>query len=307
MTHRIPTLVLSAVLAVACAADEQPAEETQPTQETSAASADDAALAQALVDYETHYNAHHASVVAEMFLDSAVALYADGSEVFSRAEAQAHLETQMANSPTIDLESLRKMVFGDYAVDLGRWSITATPPGGAPMSADGHYMSLLRRMDGAWKINALVTNFDTVMPPEAYSPPTEPGDPVPENGTLKDFGAQWSQAFAAADWAALAALYAEDAVVSYPNGPLAEGRAAIQERFTNLWTAGNQSITIHDIETIDFGDGWLFDGGWYEITGANARGPANGGGTYFNLLRRQADGSVQIVWAVSNLIPAPAN
>jgi len=307
MKVRFPVVAITGLLALACApeTDEQTTADTVPA-ETPAPTGDEAALDQLAADYETHYNMHHASVVADMFTDSAVALYANGSDGMGKAAILAGLEAEMAASPTLTVDPAASIVGADAGVTRGSYSVTATPPGGSAVTTSGHYMTVNERVDGAWKVNVLVTNFDTVPPPEALAPPVEPGEPPPEEGTMKELGAQFTQAFNAGDWATVASLYAEDAVVAFSNAPLVEGRAAVQQRFAEMWTGG-QTIVIHDVGTLDLGDNMFVDGGWFEVTGATPEGNVSSAGAYLNLLRRQPDGSYQIVWGITNGQPMPAN
>ena len=307
MKIRLPVVAIAGLFALACApeTDEQTTADTIPA-ETPAPAGEEAALDQLAADYVAHYNQHHASIVADMFTDSAIALYANGSDAHGKPAILAGLEAEMAGSPTLTVEPAASVVGGDAAVTRGSYTVTTTPPGGSAMSASGHYMTVNERVDGAWKVNVLVTNFDTVPPAEALAPPVEPGEPPPEEGTMKELGAQFTQAFNAGDWATVASLYAEDAVVAFSNAPLVEGRAAVQQRFAELWTGG-QSIVLHDVATLDLGNDMFVDGGWFEVTGATAQGNVSSAGAYLNLLRRQPDGTYQIVWGITNGQLMPAN
>jgi uncharacterized protein (TIGR02246 family) len=59
-------------------------------------------------------------------------------------------------------------------------------------------------------------------------------DPAAVRQALDDFGAAWETAALTNDGAALAALYAEDAVVLPPGAPLMSGRAAIESGFAAM-------------------------------------------------------------------------
>lgn len=307
MKARLSVVAMVGLFALACApdTDEQATMDTAPA-ETPAPTPDETAMEQLAADYETHYNMHHASVVADMFTDSAVTLLANGSHGMSKAEILAGLEADMAASPTLTIDPAASMVFGDVAVSRGSYRASATPPGESALSTSGHYMGINRRENGAWKIQLLVTNFDAEPPEGAMAPPGEPGEPPPEDGTMKELGAQFTQAFNAGDWATLASMYAEDAVVAFANAPLVEGRAAVQQRFAETWT-GTQSIVIHDVGTLELGNDMVADGGWFELTATTSDGSVSSMGAYLNLLRRQPDGSYQIVWGITNRQPAPAN
>jgi uncharacterized protein (TIGR02246 family) len=308
MKARLPVIAMAGLFAFACApdTDEQATMDTAPA-ETPAPTADEMAVEQLAADYETHYNMHHASVVADMFTDSAVVLLANGSHGMNKAEILAGLEADMAASPTLTIDPAASLVFGDVAVSRGSYRASATPPGASELSTSGHYIGINQREDGAWKIQLLVTNFDAEPPEGAMAaPPAEPGEPPAEDGTMKELGAQFTQAFNAGDWATVAAMYAEDAVVAFANGPLVEGRAGVQQRFAEMWT-GTQSVVIHDVGTLELGNDMVADGGWFEITATTADGDVSSMGAYLNLLRRQPDGSYQIVWGITNGQPAPAN
>ncbi|HET6361803.1 MAG TPA: SgcJ/EcaC family oxidoreductase [Gemmatimonadota bacterium] len=72
-------------------------------------------------------------------------------------------------------------------------------------------------------------------------------DPAAVRQAIEDAVAGWESAALAGDAAALAALYAEDAVLAPPNAPKAVGRAAIQAAFTEMLAA--TPFTAIDIVT----------------------------------------------------------
>ena len=307
MKARLMALCVAGSFAFACAGGEQQQEE-----QTLAASvsADEAAIEQLRADYVTHYNMHHASVVADLFADSAVGLWADGKVTMGKPAVLADLESDMAASPTLTIDPGEVMVFGEYAVGHGTYGVSLTPPGApAPTSLGGHYLTFFQRVDGTWKIAGVVSNFDAA-PPEGTMSTDSAGAPPPDEGTMQQLVAAYTAAVAASDYNALANLFTEDAVVAFSQSPVIQGRAAILERFnTNMAEATSRKIEIHDVGTQDFGNGWALDGGWYVLT-STAPAPTGNtvqSGTYFNLLRQQPDGSWQIHWAVSNGQPMPAN
>ena len=64
----------------------------------------------------------------------------------------------------------------------------------------------------------------------AKAPPPV-ADTASDEATIRTMGSEWFKAYAAGDADALAAQYAEDAVVSAPNAPAIRGRAAIHEYY----------------------------------------------------------------------------
>ena len=61
-------------------------------------------------------------------------------------------------------------------------------------------------------------------------------------------------------------------------------------------------LTINDVSTIDLGEGWALDGGWYQMD-AKDGGDALQFGMYL-LLVNQTSAGWRIKWAVTNSGPA---
>jgi uncharacterized protein (TIGR02246 family) len=305
MIARLSAVFGAALLISGCAA-EQEADAVPATPDTSA---DEAAIEQIRADYVTHYNLHHASVVADLFQDSAVALWADGTVSQGRAAILADLEADMAGTPNLTLTTAETMVHGDRAVGRGSYSVTTTPTGApAPLTLAGSYLTNFIRTDAGWRIAGVISNLSAA-PPEGLPMGDLNALPrPPENGTLQAFGAVYAQHFAAGDWAALAGLYAENAVAAFTEAQPLEGRAAIQTRFQERFaTTTERQIELHDVATIDLGDGWALDGGWFTVTIATPAGRMVQTGTYNNLVRAQPDGSWQVQWGLSNGHLKPAS
>jgi uncharacterized protein (TIGR02246 family) len=296
-------LALFAGLAVACGGEA--GEGSADAAADLAPSPDEAALDQIRVSYAEHYNLHHASVVADMYSDSAVALAFDGGIHMGKPAILANLETAMAGSPSLTLTSGGNMVFGDYAVSRGEYSVTSTPPGGTAATLAGNYLSFFTRENGAWKLSAVITNLNAP-PPDGMPRGPQPGEAPPEDGTMKDFVANYTEHFNLGHANVVAGLYTEDAAVAFSGMPLAQGRAAIEAALTQRMAAGSPKVTIHDVSTTDLADGWKLDGGWYETTATPPTGTVTQSGTYMLLLRREADGSWKIHWAVTNALTTPA-
>lgn len=307
MLVRLSPLLLAGVLAAGCApdADEQAEAPAAEATAESATAADEAAIEQISADYVTHYNMQHADVVANLYADSAFALFADGANRMNRAEVLEDLQADVAGAPTLDLTTGDVMVMGDNAVGHGTWSVRTTMEGAAePMTVGGHYMTYFVRVNGEWKIGGVITNFGES--PPAGMPMVGPeGDPPPDEGTMGEMVNAYVQAFNAGDAAAVSNMYTEDGFHAYANLPPAQGRSAIASTLQDRFAAGQPTIEIHDVGTVDLGNGWAIDGGWYVMTA-----PGEGGatmaqnGAYLNLLQRQTDGTWKIHWGVSNGNPA---
>jgi uncharacterized protein (TIGR02246 family) len=100
----------------------------------------------------------------------------------------------------------------------------------------------------------------------------------------------------------VADLYTEDGMVSFSRGGPLHGRTAIAEALAAMMAENPSQIDINDLSTMELGEGWALDGGWYEATDADSGEPTQYGG-YFQLMRQADDGSWKIHWAVSNSWP----
>ncbi len=101
--------------------------------------------------------------------------------------------------------------------------------------------------------------------------------------------ASYETAVKAKDWAALAALYAQDAVILPPNQPAVEGRANIQAYFAAFPPMSAFAVPIVEID----GRGDLaFVHGTYSLTvSPEGAPPVTDTGKWLEIRRKQTDGS----------------
>ncbi len=306
MTTRL-RFIATGLLAFACAGD-KPADKPVDKAADNAAAAvtPQAAIDQLHADYATHFNQKHASVVADLYADSAVSLGANGAVEQGKAAIQKGLEAQFAASPTLTLSPKETKIFGNQAATIGSYSLALAPAGGAPSKLSGYYLTTFVQVNGAWKIGGVITNYDA--PPPAGTPrDTTSGGPLPpENGTLKTLVADYTKHNNLGHASAVAALYTDSSYTAFADAPAVTGRAAVEAALKGLMAQGSPQVTIHEVGTTEYPDGWATDGGWYEIKAKGPKGPVNRIGGYMLLARKQGDGSWQIHWSVNNGMPAPA-
>lgn len=304
MQSRSWLFLAAGVLAGGCAppADEQAEAASVPPATEFATSADVAAIDALRSEYVRHYNLRHPEAVAELHADSATAAYADGLIAHGRAAILADLQADASMNGMLDLASDEVMVFGEHAVSRGRWRVTPGEGSTMPGELSGHFMTYFTKATGTWQIGFVVTNYDSP-PPEGMPAPPDGTPPPPGEGMMKELAAEYTRAYNAGDAAAVAALYTEDAFRSTGNQTPVTGRAAIQARLEEQFAAGRSTIEIHDVSTVDLGDGWALDGGWLDLTPAVAGAGPDRGGVYVILVRQQPDGSRKLHWSLSNLNP----
>ena len=301
MLHRTTAIAVAATLLVGCAGEAND-ESQEAADAVVAVASDDQAIEDVRAYWETHYNMHHAEMVASTYADSAWSLPADGGLLSGRAAIEAALAAGMASSPTASITSRDVLLMGDMAVSMGTYAVTAAPEGGESMSWSGTYLNVLTKASGDWKILGAIANYDAARP-EGWAW-TAPGAEAPaDEGTMKEltdyYATHWNMGHASM----VADLYTDDALQSSANGPVLEGRAAIETAMAERMESG-ATLTIHDVGTMPLGEGWAADGGWYAINGPD--GTAVQMGSYVTILKQQEDGSWKIHRSVTNGQPAPA-
>jgi uncharacterized protein (TIGR02246 family) len=311
MKPRILPFLCIALLTISCGGEA--AEDTNADAATEAAgdamaetpSADEAALEQLRADYVQHYNMHHASVVADLYTDSAVWLGADGSVLEGREAILANLEQVMAGTPTLSLTTRDMMVFGDRALAIGDYGAQTTLPDAAePIAFNGHYIAAFQKVDGAWKSDGAITNYNAPPPEGMPVAPADGSEPPPENGTMTDLITAYETHFNLGHADMVADLFTDDATVAFGNLPIGSGRSAVISSLEQRFEIGDSpQVDLHDVYTMDFGNGWAADYGWYEITATGESGPIGQTGGYITLVRQQADGTWKMHWMVSNAQP----
>ena len=119
---------------------------------------------------------------------------------------------------------------------------------------------------------------------------------------------RFAAAFNSNDAAALAALYAEDAIEMIANQPAVEGRPAIQSLYQAMFNANSVKIAITPLETHLAGD-WAYDRGMATttITPKSFR-PTEESAEYLVILRRLPGGLWKVYREieVSNNPPPPS-
>ncbi len=296
MKTRTLMTALTAMLFISCGGD---AEEAPAAAEMT----DEEQLVELREGWAQHYNMHHASVVAGYYTDEVVTLNADGAVVMGREDNTASLETQMAGSPNISLTGEEMMVFDGLAVALGSYSVETTPEGADPMTITGAYLTSFTKESGDWKINLVVTNYDSPRP-EGWAYVVGDGEDAPEDeGTMTDMLGGLATHFNMGHASVAAGYYTDDAITSSGDSPITVGREAVTaylEEF--LAESPGAHLTIHDVATIPLAEGWALDGGWFQVDASEGGDPL-AVGSFLLLCKQAEDGSWQIHWEVGNMQP----
>jgi uncharacterized protein (TIGR02246 family) len=265
-----------------------------------AMSQDEQALNDLAQYYATHFNMGHASMVASVYADGATTLNANGMVSVGAEAITASLEAGMAGSPEITLQGGDMMVMDDAAVGWGTYTIAATPEGADPLAYAGAYMTASSKAAGEWKIGLSITNYDSARPdgwPWAESDDSQ--EPPEDAGTMDDLIGAYMTHWNLGHPSMVADYYTEDATVGFANNPVVHGREAVSAVLAERMAAVPSKLTIHDVATTDYGNGWALDAGWYQMDPPDGGDPLQIGG-YVALVKQAEDGSWQLHWTVTN-------
>ena len=99
----------------------------------------------------------------------------------------------------------------------------------------------------------------------------------------------WAEAARANDWAALAALYTQDAVLMPPNHEAVRGRSAIQEFFGTFPPVSDLQLNGTEVDGV--GDVAFVTGSYSLTLAPEGVEPIQDSGKFLDIRRKQADGS----------------
>jgi uncharacterized protein (TIGR02246 family) len=131
-----------------------------------------------------------------------------------------------------------------------------------------------------------------------------PADDVASRAEIETLRSGWKAAADKKDAAAVAALYADDAVLVTTESPPANGKAAIQATLTQmLGTVSNTTIDSKDL-VIAGNDAYDYGSFKQDVKAADGK-TSTAAGYYMVSIKKQADGSWKIYRHVSTTPPVP--
>ena len=139
---------------------------------------------------------------------------------------------------------------------------------------------------------------------QTASTPEPTRDVAADTAAIKALGDQFTAAFNSGDAAAMAAAYADDAIMMDPNQAAVEGKQAIQAAYEarSKDNAGKitRTMVFTPLET-QVADDWAYDRGNLTITVTPKSGkPMEESVKYLTIYKRQPDGSWKIYRDISN-------
>ena len=131
-------------------------------------------------------------------------------------------------------------------------------------------------------------------------------DAAADEAAIRAAGAAWFTAYTAGDVDALAALYADDAVVSVPGAPAARGSAAVREALAkDVAASSGGGFILAQAQQSDVGSSGDLGWEWNTFNVSDKSGAKVDAGKYLTLFERR-DGKWLIIRDIWNSDNAPA-
>jgi uncharacterized protein (TIGR02246 family) len=131
-------------------------------------------------------------------------------------------------------------------------------------------------------------------------------DYAAEEKAIRDLDAQWANAVAAKDTAAISKLYATDALFMPPNMQALGGRAGAQKGWGGMFSMLGFGLTFGPTKIVVAQSGDMaYDIGTYTFTMQGAKGPVEDKGKYLVVWKKQ-DGQWKVVADMFNSDGAPS-
>ncbi len=220
---------------------------------TSAQAATDSVALRARIDaYRTVWNTHDASAVSAFFSENADFVMGNQPEAVGRQAIQDWWRDYFSNQEperhlTLDVQSVRFV-----AADVAVVNVTTTTGGRdqerrALVSRRFRGAWVVRRQSGEWLISAMrgePTEQDRVVLNEslAATEALRPG--------IRAFVDAYEDAFNSHDASAVSAFYRDDAELIVRNGPLTEGRQAIQDWWKRYFSEPRPYRAIYVVKDV---------------------------------------------------------
>jgi uncharacterized protein (TIGR02246 family) len=123
------------------------------------------AIEQANTRFEQAVQSGDSAAIVANYADDAMMMMGGAAAWRGRSEIAANAPKAF-QSATVKLTTGSVDVGGDYAIETGTYDLTATPPGGKPVTDKGKYITVWKKQpDGSWKIYRDIANTD--IPPKS--------------------------------------------------------------------------------------------------------------------------------------------
>lgn len=258
------------------------------------------AIGQLIASFQSSYNAHRPSAVADLYSEDARWMAAAGPIFVGRQAITAALEQFMtAVPPVLTLIGAEKVVVGDYAVSRGTYAMTGEVDGEAA-SIGGSYLNLLRKDGEVWRIVGQQMNYDFEMSADMWVGRPEVFEALSGDGALTALAETFEARYNSGDASLVAELFTPDTRASFGGSTWVTGRAAVAQSIQD-GIEKHLRLDIHDLETLELGARMAVDVGWYKL---EAGGDRVQWGTYSLLARQNPQGDWLIDWLVTTGSPA---
>lgn len=155
--HKLRLFTVLAGLAFLAACQEQASEQAETTDPAVDTAAEEDAIHALGDSYETAYNAGTTDAVLTLYTDDAVVILHDGTTTTPAEDVNTNMTEAPGSSIAIDPERTTVGASGDVAHETGTYTIMVPGPDGQPVSQTMRYVVGLKKVDGTWKLDTVIS------------------------------------------------------------------------------------------------------------------------------------------------------
>lgn len=260
---------------------------------------DDGIVLQFLREFETAYNSHDPVTAAKLYATDATWLAAAGAVFEGQTAITDALEYFMTTvPPVLSLHNTEAIVLGDHAVTIGTYTLSGDVSE-QTRTLGGSYLNVLKKETNRWQIVVQQMNYNVAMQADMWVGSLDVVQGLPEGRLLSDLARAYEAYFIQADTANLSTIFNKAGWLSFAGSPLLVGHDASSQVFQDGINNAH-CLTIHEVSSLELGNGIVVDSGWYELVEDTAQLQW---GTYTVLAQQDEAGEVLIDWLVSTSSP----
>jgi uncharacterized protein (TIGR02246 family) len=255
--------------------------------------------------FDEAWNNNDAAAMTALYADDAV-IVTDTGPIQGREAISKHFEDLFQNvhfsNHVVTVDAYSPHIIGTTGNEIrwnGSWATTLQVKGSDPVKAKGYWSMVSVRAGDTWKCQMEMWNVSPAPPPSASTVDSQ---------QLRDLNKKFDDGFLSGDATAVAALYAQDAVIVSPDPEPIHGRDAIEKHWADVFNKVHFSKHARTLDQTADNGLWM-TGNWDATFQVKNGSAMKVNGRYLNILVRQGDAlkfQVETYDAAGPPVPAEA-
>jgi len=237
--------------------------------------------------FDDAWNSNDAAAMTALYADDAI-IVSDTGPIQGREAISKHFADLFQNVRfsdhvvTVDAYSPHIMGTGNEIWWNGKWATTTQVKGGDLVRVSGHWGMVSVREGDTWKCKMETWNVTPA------APPASTGDSQQLRDALAALNKKFDDGFLSGDAVAVAALYAQDAVIVSPDPEPIHGRDAIEKHWSDVFKKVHFSKHARTLDQTADNGLWM-TGNWDATFQVENGSALKVNGHYLNILVREGD------------------